>query len=256
MLRRVWSFLLLAALFTPSAARASQTTIGIALNGTHGTHRESDGTATAPLIPAPVLSVWHRSKRFEIAAEGLPPIGPIGVSNNGLGMRDISLTYADATLRYWNRAQTLAFGFGETLYNQRTNFLVFAGRFGQAYDINRSRIAGTRYEILGRFHVNLRTFVEAQLGVDPALHGRFTFTHRFVPVTGRGFEYTQPPSWERASQVDANLRFVHEYGPYALSYGVRYLNYTAAFTGRAGSPFADANSLLMPYIGFERAWGR
>lgn len=256
MLNRVCALLLLLPLMCASA-RAGETTVGIALTATHGTHRETGGTANAPVIPAPLLTVSHRFKRLELAAEGLPPIGPIGVANNGLGMRDIALTFADATLRYWNRPGTLAFGFGETLYNQRTTYLTFQNASIRENEFEQSRVAGTRYEAVGRLALNARDFFEAQLAVDPALHGRLTYTTQYVPAQGTGFGYTSRPVWERASEVDGNLRFVHRFGAYAVSYGVHYLNYTAAFTGRVGRrPFADANALVMPYVSLERSWGR
>jgi hypothetical protein len=37
---------------------------------------------------------------------------------------------------------------------------------------------------------------------------------------------------------------------------VRYLNYTASYSGRPWEPFADANRLLMPYISLQRTIGR
>jgi hypothetical protein len=250
--RRVWFFCVLLALMLPAVASAGETTIGIALTGTHGTHRESGGVAQAPLIPAPVLAISHRVHRFELTAEGLPPLGPIGVANNGLGMRDISLTYADATLRYWNASGTLAFGAGQTLYNQRTRFVAFQDAYEQLNDVNRSRISGMRYEVVGRVPLGRGDFMEAQFAVNPRLHGRYTvMRQRVIKATGQSFGFTSPPQGEAASQVDIGLRFVHGFAPFAVSYGVRYLNYTAAFT-RPGSPFADSNSLVMPFVALER----
>lgn len=255
MQRRVWALVFLVVISAPCVSRADETTIGIALTGTHGSHRESGGVANAPLIPAPILAVSHRFKRFEIVAEGLPPIGTIPVANNGLGMRDISLTYADLSLRYWNRRGTLAFGFGETLYNQRTRLLAFQNTLFQGMDINESRVVGTRYEAVARLPLRLRDFVEAQVALDPSMHGRFVDARQTTYSNGHSFLFTPRPTWESASQVDAGIRYVHGFGPYAISYGVRYLNYTAAFTERPWSPFADSNSLLMPYIAIQRTWG-
>lgn len=256
MQRGVWAFLFVLALMAPAYARADETTFGLALTGTHGTHRESQGEAKAPLIPAPVLAISHRFKRFEIVAEGLPPIGTIRVANNGLGMQSIALTYGDATLRYWNKRQTFAVGFGETLYNQRTTFLEFQDSFFRDNVINNSRIAGTRYEIVGRAVLAGRNFLQAQLALNPAMHGRYIVANQDTNFTrGRTFTFTARPEWERASQVDADLRFVHPFGQFALSYGVRYLNYQAVFTRRPWAPFADANSFVMPYVALQRTWG-
>jgi len=255
MKKRVWAILLTAALLAPQAAHADETSFGVQLAGTHGTHRESEGTVTAPLVPVPIVTASHRfGGCFEAAVEGLPPIGPIRIANNGLGMQDIALTYVDASLRYWNRNGTLGVGIGDTLYNQRTNFARMLDATHKGTELDHSRVAGTRYEILGRLPLGTRDEVRGTLGLNPAMHGRYSYT---VHVTNgsRTTGFASPDSWERASQVDANVRFVHYTGNYALSYGVRYLNYTAAYTHWPAPSFADANSLFMPYVGVQRFFG-
>lgn len=251
MQNRVWAFLLVLAMFAPTAAMADPTSFGVELAGTHGTHRERDGSATAPLVPAPVLTASHGFGCFELAAEGLPPVGPISFGNNGLGMKDITLTYADAVMRYWNSPHTIAVGIGDTLYNQRTDFLI-ATPIGARTIVDNSRVAGARYELTARKSFGIRDFLQARIGVDPAMHGRFTqsgYSTGPDPVN-----YTSPPLWEHASQVDADAGFTHAVGQYAVSYGVRYLNYSAAFDTWFGRPFADANSLVMPYVALVRTW--
>lgn len=254
MLKWVWACCVLLAFSSPVVCGAAETDVGIALTGTHGTHRESSGSAQAPIIPAPVIAISHRWKRFEVLAEGLPPLGTIGVANNGLGMRNVALTYANAGLRYWNRAGTFAFGLGETLYNQHTGVGVLQSPSFQTNDVEYSRVVGVRYEIVSRLGRPGRDYWEVLFAADPAMHGRFTYTRTGTPTVGRGFQYTAGPYWEKASQVEGGLRFVHAFGPYAISYGVRYLNYSAAFT-RNFSPFADANTLLMPFVGIQRTLG-
>ncbi|HEY9180384.1 MAG TPA: hypothetical protein VIO32_06660 [Candidatus Baltobacteraceae bacterium] len=252
---RVCALMLFCALCSPAFARASETTVGIALTGTSGTHRESTGMARAPLIPAPIVAVSHRFERWELLGEGLPPIGTIRVANNGLGMRNVSLTYVNAGARYWNRAGTFALGVGETLYNQHTGIHVYQDSFTSIDDVDYSRVVGLRYEAVTRSFRANGDYWEAMLAADPAMHGCFTYTRRFTFVNGRGYQYTTRPVWESAAQVEAGVRFVHRFGSYALSYGVRYLNYTAAFSGRT-SGFADANSLVMPYVGVQMTFGR
>ncbi len=230
----------------------SQTMAGLTLAGTHGTHRESGGTAEVPFLPAPIISISHTTHRIELDAEGLPPLGQINVSNNGLGIHDVAITYADATLRYWNASGTFALGIGETLYTQRTQLVVVQDPLVQESEVNGSRVVGMRYDAVGRIHVNAKDFLEAEFSIDPSMHGRFSYTRQTTMHDGRSFEYTSPPIWETASQVDASARFVHAFGPYRLSYGLRYLNFTAAFTAQSGAPFADANSLLLPFIELQR----
>lgn len=253
MQKRVWAILLAAAL-VPQYVRADQTSVGVQLAGTHGTHRESEGTVNAPLVPVPIVTVSHRAGCFEVAAEGLPPVGPIRIANNGLGMRDIALTYVDGSVRYWNRSGTLGIGVGETLYNQRTTFVRVQDATHFGTEVDQSRVAGTRYEIAGRVPIGTKNEFRATLGVNPAMHGRYAYDLRVVngpfPIVAHS-----PANWERASQVDADARFVHRSGAYAFSYGVRYLNYTAAYTSWAAPRFADSNSLLMPYVGVERFFG-
>jgi hypothetical protein len=257
MLKRVFALCCCALFSAPAFSRAGETSFGITLAGTHGTHREAGGTANAPLVPAPLLSASHAFNCLEVSAEGLPPVGPISVGNNGLGMQNVALTYADAGVRYWNRTHTFALGIGQTLYNQRTLFAAEPAPGERAQEIDRSRVTGTRYEIMARKPLSVRNFLEASLGVDPAMHGRFSYTQtlsgRSGPFNLPSLSYQSAPSWARAAQIDANARFVHRSGPYAISYGVRYLNYIAQFNGDFFRPrFADANSLVMPYVQVER----
>ncbi|HKU68426.1 MAG TPA: hypothetical protein VJP85_11675, partial [Candidatus Baltobacteraceae bacterium] len=233
--KRVCIFALAAALSAVGSARA-QTVVGVALTGTHGTHREASGSASAPFVPAPILGISHRFKQFELRAEGLPPIGPIGVANNGLGMKDVALTYADATLRYWNARGTFALGVGETLYDQRTRVLAAQDAFITETDTEMSRVVGTRYELAGHIRLNARDYVELLAGANPSMHGRFSFVEQTAFANGIVFRFTSRPEWETATQVDAGVRLVHAFGPYAVSYGLRYLNYTASYSERPWAP--------------------
>ena len=44
------------------------------------------------------------------------------------------------------------------------------------------------------------------------------------------------------------------FGSYTLLYGIRYLNYIAHFN--ATGTLADRNTLVLPFLGFERTFGR
>jgi|GEM_PF-6967971 len=253
MLVRVFALFLCGVLTTSAFARAGDTSAGITLAGTHGTHRESGGTVQAPLIPVPLLSASHGFDCLQLSAEALPPVGPIAVPNNGLGMQNVTIAYADATLRWWNRAHTFAAGIGDTLYNQRTVFALSPSMGAYVREVDHSRVAGTRYELVARRPLSARNAFEASVAMNPAMHGRFAYSQQYASG-GLSGGFSSPPSWERAAQVDANARIVHRFGAYAISYGVRYLNYTAQFSDAFRSSFADANSLLMPYVGIERFW--
>lgn len=249
--RRAWAFLFLCAFAVSGNAFAGETTAGISLGGAHGQHREADGSATAPFVPAPIFNLSHRAGRFEVALRALPPVG-VAIAGNDLGMRHFDLSYGDATLRLWNRNGTLAVGLGETLYNQHTQFLQAQAPGQQWYDVNRSRVAGARYEVDGRFSLLGGNAIEADLGIDPAMHGTYVNEQQFVQNGVTKVDFTFPPNWERASQIDADVRFVHPMRGLDVAYGVRYVNYTAEFTG---GRFADANAVVMPYIAIQRRWG-
>jgi hypothetical protein len=54
---------------------------------------------------------------------------------------------------------------------------------------------------------------------------------------------------ERASLLDGSLRWSVDMGRYAFVYGVRYINYSAAYTD--ANELADRNHLFMPFAGVE-----
>lgn len=254
MQKRVWAVLFCLALYAPLPALADTTSIGVQLGATHAIHRETNGTATAPAVLVPILNLSHRSVCIEVSAEGLPPVGPASFGNNGIGMKDITLSYADAIARYWNPSHTIALGIGETLYNQQTDFLEQYSALDRHTLIDRSRVAGARYELSLRKALTANSSAGITVAVNPAMHGRFTQTQ--IP-SGTGSAITSPPIWEHASQVDADARFTHKFGDYAISYGVRYLNYNASFDSNwlLQPQFADANALVMPYVAIARMFG-
>jgi hypothetical protein len=258
MLVRVWAIGLMACVWMTGAAVADETGATISIAGTHGTHRESGEVVTAPLVPAPILRITHKHRQYELLVEALPPIGPIGVANNGLGMQNVSLSYGDASLRYWNRAGTLAVGIGETLYNQSTQYLLGESNYFRNTVIDASRVAGVRYEFVGRIPAAHGDFTEAFVSVNPRLHGRLSWTRQLTITnlrTGQPITvppYTTPSVYELGSEVGAGVRYVHRSGPNEISVGVRYLNYVARFADGSVNDFADANSFILPYISFAR----
>lgn len=235
-----------ALLIPPVCGSASDTAAGVSLALGHVIHRETDGTIEIPIAPIPVINVSQRLGRLQLAAEGLPPLGPIPVNSNGLGVHDFALSYADATLRYWNGPHTFAVGIGESLYTQRTNFAVLQNFSMRANDTSNSRVVGSEFEIIARMHANAQDVYEMRLAVNPKMHGRFSYTSP-NKITS--------PSSETASEVDIAVRYVHQMKALSVSYGMRYLNYTAGFNQKSSLSFADTNSLLMPYVQVERFFG-
>lgn len=245
----------LAAFFMPVAANAGQTSVGAAVVLTHGTHIESSGAMNAPLVPAPIFVVRHTEGRWEFVADALPPIGAVPVANNGLGIKNISLTYDDAFVRYWNRRRTFAVGFGETLYNQRTMSLDWQSGPNYGDEYGQSRVAGARYELTQRIPLRLNTTLEFYVAADPSMHGRIVYEREDF-VNGRRYVGVAQPLWETASQIDTAVRIIRRYGPMTFSYGIRYIDYTALLNNRFYHGFADKNAFVMPFVGIERRVGR
>ncbi len=237
----------------PQAVRADDgTTAGLSIVVVHGQHAEQGGTATAPLIPAPLIQASHRSGRFEIVAEGIPPLRSFPVGNNGLGLQNIALSYLSGSLRYWNKAGTFAAGIGETLYNQRTEYLGYVSPVFTEGQYDKSRVAGSLYEIVNRLPLRGGSVLETWLAYNPALHGHMTWTNFQTDRNGT-FDQELLPDWERGSQIQAQVEIERPAGPFTVSYGVRYLNYQANFNGGF---FADRNTFVMPFVGFTRRLGR
>lgn len=252
---RVWALLFLVCCpAVPAAARAADdgTSAGISVVVVHGQHAEQGGTASAPLIPAPLLNIAHRFRNVEIDAEGIPPLRSFPVGNNGLGMQNIALSYLSGSVRYWNRRGTFALGIGETLYNQRTDYLGFSSPNFTEWQYDKSRVAGALYEAVNRLPLHGGSVLETWIAYNPVLHGRMSWTNY---ETFNGGTRTQDllPDWERGSQIQAEVRLERPAGPYTISYGMRYLNYQAYFDGGF---FADRNTFLMPFVGVTRRLGR
>ena len=253
---RVWcfAFAVTITVLIPRAGWAQQAAsqAGVSLVFVHGQHVETGGTTNAPFIPAPVLNASTRLRQFEITAEGIPPLRSYPIGNNGLGIQNISLSYVEGSLRYWDKTGTFAAGIGETLYNQRTDYVSFSDSNGSIGQYDGSRVAGTRYELVARRPLRFGDTIEASLAVNPSLHGLVHWTDYDI-FRGRMHSFDLRPGYEAGSQVEAALRFDHAVGPYTLRYGVRYLNYVAHFSN---GNLADRNTFVMPFVGIERSLGR
>lgn len=236
---------LLCAFAFPPAARADGITAGIALIGTNGTHQEPGNSVDAPFIPAPVFTLDGRRGQLELSLEGLPPIGPIRVANNGLGIKGIRLGYGDASLRVWDPSRHVAFGIGESVYVQRSTYAL--NSTVTYYDA--SRVAGTRYEIAGQQRLGQRMRFMTSAAVNPHLHALLT---RTFDGSGSAGMFT-PPAPETGSQVDLGARIERTNGNGTVAFGVRYVNYSARFDdGR----LADRNVFTMPFVAFGMKIGR
>lgn len=276
--RVVWLVLALCLCTAPFPARATEIDVGVTAALAHGTHQERSGNSTVPAIPVPLITLRVPMKRFEIFAEGVPPIGPVpyrgvmpGVSQSTL------LSYMHASLRY-RIAPHFSIGAGETIYNQATTYAQTYVSHGLYFpclkncwplpatfttthsQVDSSRVPGMRFEVLGDWALGTSSWLEADFAVTPSMHAFVRTTDKIETFISPRPAYPPHPYStsfslpETGSQVDGSLTAGHRFGPYSLVYGLRYINYIAHFD-RTGT-LADRNTLLLPFLGFERAIGR
>ncbi|MDQ2681229.1 MAG: hypothetical protein M3Y21_09475 [Candidatus Eremiobacteraeota bacterium] len=232
-------------------ATADTTSVGITINGTSGAHIESQQSETIPFVPLPMLEIEHRHKRLRLRAEIVPPVGPLPLaqSSNGfeLGQQpQVSYLTGEATYSFMHGR--FEFGIGETVINQRTFY-------PPSPVVQASRVVGARYLVRSRLYSSGHSRLEASLAVSPSMHAvQYTM---FPAQTGfgPGGKPTAFPAFtandpERASTVDAALRWSVQRRRFTLSYGLRYINYAAAYS--SSGRLADRNHLLMPFVGV--AW--
>ncbi|HTU70750.1 MAG TPA: hypothetical protein VMF11_10585 [Candidatus Baltobacteraceae bacterium] len=214
-------------------AHADTTTFGLTLNGTSGAHIEPDQTQTIPFLPLPMFEFDHVHKNLRLHLEAMPPIGPVPLAqtNAFLDNADPRVSYFEGELLYQFADRRYAFGLGETIINQRTLYPPSA--ISQA-----SRVVGLRLIARSTLFESGATRLEASLAVNPALQGLQT-------TTG----YPLLPLAEYGSLVDSALRWSVAERRFVVVYGVRYINYTAAY--RVDDSLADRNHLFMPFVGVD-----
>jgi hypothetical protein len=270
--------LLLAALAGfPLRALADTPSVGISAIFTTGTTREGGGVTRLPLLPVPMLSLRVPLRRFEIFAEGVPPIGPVSYGPAPARVHGYfhgtKLSYAFAALRY-RFGNAFSVGFGETLYNQATQtgraytfsetITTPQGSFPTTFSssnrvVDSSRVAGARYEMQAAFNLGTAPFTAA-LALTPTMHAiiRSGFFYEDTVTSGLGNHFYKE-SWsqnapETASEVDASISSARSFGSFRVSYGLRYLNYISRYD--RSHALADRDTLLLPFIGVERRLGR
>ncbi|HTZ56001.1 MAG TPA: hypothetical protein VMB20_13140 [Candidatus Acidoferrum sp.] len=217
-------------------ADADTTTIGVTLNGTTGAHIEPQQTETIPFLPLPMFELEHVHKQLHIRLEAMPPIGPVPLAQNANFFGDDQnprVSYLNGELSLYTPNQRYAFGIGETVINQRT--LYPPSPFVQS-----SRVVGMRWILHGVLYDKGNQRVEASLAVNPGLQG-------LQQTTGTPALFA--PRAERGSLVDTSLHWTIDERSFLLVYGVRYLNYTAAYSG--DNSLADRNHLFMPFVGID-----
>lgn len=223
------------ALGTAAPARADQTSVGLTFNGTTGQHVVSERSETVPFVPLPTIEIERAIKRFRLHAEVVPPIGPVSLGGpatpfgNAISQPRLSVLSADAF--YELPGSRSALGIGETVINQLT-------RYSSSSLVQSSRVVGARYAIRSTIFEAYDRSVELRGAFSPSMHG--------VQYSTVGSAAFADP--EHGSLVDASIRETRAYGRIAFVYGLRYLNYAAAYD--SSNRLADRNHLLMPFMGW------
>ncbi len=222
-----------------TCAWADTTTIGITLNGTTGAHIEPDQSQAIPFLPLPMIELDHVHKQLRLHVEAMPPIGPVPLAQNGSlygNSQNPRVSFLNADVLYAPPDQPYSFGVGETIINQRT-------LYPPSTIVQSSRVVGMRLLANATLYQYGIQRADASVAVNPGLQG--------LQVTnGTGLM----PLAEYGTLFDASLRWSVDHASYVLVYGVRYLNYTAAY--RIDNSLADRNHLFMPFVGVDWPLGK
>lgn len=198
-----------------------------------GTHSDVAGTQHG-IGAAPLLQIRAGTKRFAVAAEGIPVVSTpqrasvfYGQATPAVGIVNASVEGAlDSHGRMW-------VGAGTTIINQRTPL-------PNIEQVVSSRLIGARYTL--RMREPLRNgahFVELSFGVAPTLTGadRYVYSDGVTPPITKD---------ERASEIDGSIAFGWQHRATEWLFGLRTLNYTARFT--ATNEAADRNVGIGPMV--------
>ncbi len=214
-------------LLCASSAYADETTFGVTINGTTGHHIEPYQTEPIPFLPLPMFELEHSHKNWRVRIEGMPPIGPVPLVQSDVFARaqDPRVSYLDGEVSFALPNAPVELGVGETIFNQQTTYT-------HPSAVASSRVVGMRFVARAALYAAGSNRLNLSVAVNPSMHGL---------QDGAIGEY--------ASLVDSSLRWSADEGRYGIVYGVRYLNYTAAYS--FNNSLADRNHLFMPFVGFD-----
>lgn len=227
-MKRVLACLVLACAATAAARADDGPSIGVSVNGTTGAHVEPVRTESIPFLALPTIELGYSRNALRAHVEIMPPIGPVPLAQGSspyLDAPDPRVSYMSGELDYAPFGGRYCLGVGETILNQRTEYPPHP--YATA-----SRVVGMRLVAGGAFYSRGNSALSGSFAVSPSMRG----------VQDGDFG-------ERASLVDTQLRWSTTNGPYRFSYGVRYVNYAAAYTDR--SELADRNHLFMPFVAID-----
>ncbi|HTW83890.1 MAG TPA: hypothetical protein VMD91_07480 [Candidatus Sulfotelmatobacter sp.] len=241
-----------------------QAAFTLSINPLDGGHEVGNGQVDrVDFAPLPLADLEVRWRGESVHVEGLPSV-TFGYGSNPDGAQSTRLSIINATFRQQLGAGFFA-GFGQTIYNQRTDYgnqigvRYYAGpgvtSFIDGDEIQDSRVTGPRLE-LGKHWTRGRDSVELVAAVNPTMHG---VQYTQVGILGEsciyhvGCRFYEPTfaDPEIAAQTDLSLRVGHRLSKHGdLLYGLRYLNYTAHYA-LPGDPLADRNVGFAPTIAYR-----
>jgi hypothetical protein len=239
-----------------ASARAATLDGGVSLVLVNGTHAEQATNASISAVPAPMLRLSYNFGRFGVAAEGIPPIGELPSSSSAgpspLRLDATELSYLDGVVRY-RVTNTTTIGVGETLYNQQSRYdeqwHVPTGvplYISSTTEIDRSRVAGTQYELVQILGRTLRSTLGLRLAFNPHMSANLgrSVSYLWSNANTYGSQWFVTP--ESGSQIDASLTNTVRARRLRVLYGIRYLNLIMQFPGGA---LADRNTFWIPFAG-------
>ncbi|HEY7995021.1 MAG TPA: hypothetical protein VID24_12475 [Candidatus Eremiobacteraceae bacterium] len=217
-------FILFACCVLTTQARAD-TRLGIQLIALSGTHFETKENAPVTGI-AGFIQLDQRWKTVQIHLEGIPSLGSALVNTaTGPVYPTLGLFSASAQFRL-DPAGRFWLGVGTQVIAERTP------QAGLSI-IDASRLAGSRYELLGDFPVGANRFVESDFAVMPHLSG-VLYETKSAPFFNR---YSVRAA-ETASMTDLSLAYGITRGRFDYLVGERAFNFAAKF---ASGREADRN---------------
>lgn len=240
--------LLMTAALPAFPAIADAPSIGLTLDVANGVHEEPTGVAKVPVVPAPLIDLRIPFDRFELRAETLPPLGPIGYGDSSVALRTTRLNYAAAMVYYAASPRTRV-GAGVSLFNQVSQYAEVLD-FGNVSETDTSRVGGLRLGIEQTLYQAGRTSVFAGIEASAAMHAPL---HGDATIVSGGTFHESATRPETAALVDVQLRAEQKYRRTTWTYGVRSVNYTAR-DDRTGD-LTDRNRLFMVFTGLRWALG-
>ncbi|HET7812767.1 MAG TPA: hypothetical protein VFL13_00180, partial [Candidatus Baltobacteraceae bacterium] len=203
----VCAALLITAAFSALPAAADTPSIGITVNVANGVHEEPSGSETVPVVPAPVIDLRIPFERFQLRAETLPPLGPIGYGGSAPSLQSTKIGYASGML-YYSLTGTTRVGAGTTLLDQISHYAYARGSASANID-DASRVAGLRLGIeQSLFRYGTTTFF-ASVEASPAMHAPL---HSDGTVTSGIVYHVSQTAAETAALVDTQLRAERQAG--------------------------------------------